>query len=71
LRQKLLQNKRPKETKSSISFWEKLVLLFIVLLCLYIGSPFFRTAVKRAFTSVVLGKSSEGEEEEEFFDFDS
>lgn len=70
LRRKLME-RHPKEKKASISFWEKLVLLFLVLICLYIGSPFFRTAVKRAFTSVVLGKSADGEDEEEFFEFDS
>jgi len=56
-----------KNQKPSVSFAEKLMLLFLVLVCLYIGSPFFRTAVKRAFSSMVGGR--EDEEEEEIFDY--
>jgi len=61
----MARGKAKEEKKPSVSFGEKLMLLFLVLVCLYIGSPFFRTAVERAFTSLVGGTL---EDEEEMFD---
>lgn len=49
---------------AGVSFSEKLVMLFLVLVCLYIGSPFFRSSVKRAANSLIFGMPMEGDEEE-------
>lgn len=67
LQRKLMARNKPQKKEPSVSFWEKLMLLFLVLVCLYIGSPFFRTSVKKAFYTMVGGSLGE-EEEEEFFD---
>jgi len=43
------------EESAGASFAEKLVLLFFVLVCLYVGSPFFRQTVKKTFVALVFG----------------
>lgn len=64
IRRKLQERRQTQQTKDAVSIWEKLVLLFLVLLCLYFGSPFFRDSVKRAAFSFFFGQSPDGEEED-------
>jgi len=49
---------------AGVSMWEKLVLLFLVLVCLYVGSPFFRSSVKTAVSAALFGEAAEGWEAE-------
>jgi len=67
MRRKLLARSRAEKEKPSVSFAEKLMLLFLVLVCLYVASPFFRNAVQQAFNSMA-GIENEDEGEQEFFD---
>lgn len=64
LQRKFLEQKRgKKESQAQVSIWEKLMLLFLVLVCLYACSPFFRSSVRRAINIVVWGEDLEMEEE--------
>mmetsp|Transcript_125300 Transcript_125300/g.348642 ORF Transcript_125300/g.348642 Transcript_125300/m.348642 type:complete len:203 (+) Transcript_125300:56-664(+) len=52
------------QTKTSgASMSEKLVMLFLVLVCLYIGSPFFRSSVKRAAAGLLYGMPMEDDDD--------
>lgn len=66
MRQRFRERSRSQKSQqvASVSIWEKLLLLFLVLVCLYIGSPFFRTSVKRAAAGVIWGTDMDSEEEE-------
>merc|ERR1712137_232552 len=68
LRRKLQDRRNSRQSKPAVSNMEKLVLFFLVLVCLYVGSPFFRESVKRTVTSIVWGKPMDGEEDD-FFDY--
>jgi len=71
LRRKLMARSATKPSQGSaakadaaVSMWEKLVLLFLVLVCLYVGSPFFRSSVKKALSAILFGEVAEGWEAE-------
>merc|ERR1711915_250842 len=63
LRQKLVNERSAAKgainAKLSVSFSEKLMFLILVLFCLYVGSPFFRTSVKSVAASVLFGSDGE------------
>jgi len=64
LQRKVLEQKRgKKQAQSQVSIWEKLMLLFLILVCLYVCSPFFRTSVKRAISLIVFGEDLEIDDE--------
>lgn len=52
--------------KSSISIWEKLMLLILALICFFVGSPFFRACVHRGAAHLVGAPYAE--EDEEYYD---
>lgn len=64
LRRRLVDRRTARQAAETpgVSVLEKLVLLAIVMVCLYIGSPFFRTSVQKVFASLVFG-TEEGSED--------
>mmetsp|Transcript_34771 Transcript_34771/g.95891 ORF Transcript_34771/g.95891 Transcript_34771/m.95891 type:complete len:262 (+) Transcript_34771:98-883(+) len=55
LRRKLRDSSDATTSRSS-TMWEQLVLLAIVVVCLYVASPFFRTALKSMLVGMVYGE---------------
>jgi len=45
-----------KATASTTTMWDKLMLFFLVLVCLCVGSPFFRTMTKRMLSIAIYGQ---------------
>lgn len=59
LRRKLSErksNSAPVSAKPSVTILEKMMLVAIILTVFYVGSPFFRMAVKRSINSLVSGE---------------
>lgn len=60
LRRKLEEQRsrgRPTDTQGAVSFGEKMMLLCLVMVCLFVASPFFRASVKRALGILIWGEA--------------
>eukprot|EP00927_Polykrikos_kofoidii_P052118 TRINITY_DN45898_c0_g1_i1.p2 TRINITY_DN45898_c0_g1~~TRINITY_DN45898_c0_g1_i1.p2 ORF type:complete len:253 (-),score=65.73 TRINITY_DN45898_c0_g1_i1:73-831(-) len=66
LKRKLLERRNGQTSEQGITFREKFVLFALLLICIYLGSPFFRTTVKQTISSLFFGQVFE--EDPEFED---
>lgn len=71
LRKRLEEQRRARDkttrdsNEGAVSFGEKMMLLCLVLVCLFVGSPFFRSSVRRAAGMLLWGETSEDDPQDE------
>merc|ERR1712151_325925 len=64
LKRKYLERRNAMKSSSSVSTWEKLMLFLLILICLYVGSPLFRSSVQRAAAGLMNVPFEEADDEE-------